>query len=93
MDEKKLSYIDKLLNSEIKNNRIAGASVMIYKDGEICYNRQFGWADKENKIAVQKDTIFRLYSCTKPITATALMILFERGELELEYPLYKYTVI
>lgn len=90
MDKKKLSYIDKLLNSEIKSNRIAGASVMIYKDGETCYNRQFGWADKENKIAVQKDTIFRLYSCTKPITATALMILFERGELELEYPLYKY---
>lgn len=90
MDKNKLSYIDKLLNGEIDGNRIAGASVLIYKDGEICYNRQFGWADKENKIAVKEDTIFRLYSCTKPITATALMILYERGELELEYPLYKY---
>lgn len=90
MDAKKLCYIDKLLNREIDDNRIAGASVMIYKDGETCYNKQFGWADKENNIPVKEDTIFRLYSCTKPVTAVALMILFERGELELEYPLYKY---
>ena len=90
MDAKKLCYIDKLLNKEIDDNRIAGASVMIYKDGETCYNKQFGWADKENNIPVKEDTIFRLYSCTKPVTAVALMILFERGELELEYPLYKY---
>ena len=90
MDAKKLCYIDKLLNKEIDDNRIAGASVIIYKDGDTCYNKQFGWADKENNIPVKEDTIFRLYSCTKPVTAVALMILFERGELELEYPLYKY---
>lgn len=90
MNIKKLCYIDKLLNREIDDNRIAGASVMIYKDGETCYNKQFGWADKENNVPVTEDTIFRLYSCTKPVTAVALMILFERGELELEYPLYKY---
>lgn len=90
MDKKRLSRIDSLLQNEISNKRIPGASVMVYKDGEICFDKQYGYADVENGKKISKDTIFRLYSCTKPITATALMILFERGELELEYPLYRY---
>lgn len=90
MDKKRLSRIDSLLQNEIGNKRIPGASVMVYKDGEICFDKQYGYADVENGKKISKDTIFRLYSCTKPITATALMILFERGELDLEYPLHRY---
>lgn len=90
MDKKRLSRIDSLIQNEIGNKRIPGASVMVYKDGEICFDKQYGYADVENGKKISKDTIFRLYSCTKPITATALMILFERGELDLEYPLHRY---
>lgn len=90
MDRKRLLNIDRLMNSQVEQKRIAGASVMVYKDGTLCYDDQFGWADIENRVRISRDTIFRLYSCTKPITATALMILFERGELELEYPVHRF---
>lgn len=90
MDRKRLLNIDSLINSQIEQKRIAGASIMVYKDGTLCYDDQFGWADIENRVRISRDTIFRLYSCTKPITATALMILFERGELELEYPVHRF---
>lgn len=90
MNKTRLSRIDNLIQTEIKDKKIAGASVLVYKDGEMCFDKQYGYADIENKKPIEKDTIFRLYSCTKPITATALMILFERGELDLEYPLHKY---
>lgn len=90
MNKTRLSLIDNLIQTEIEDKKIAGASVLVYKDGEMCFDKQYGYADIENKKPIEKDTIFRLYSCTKPITATALMILFERGELDLEYPLHKY---
>lgn len=90
MNKTRLSRIDNLIQTEIKDKKIAGASVLVYKDGEMCFDKQYGYADIETKKPIEKDTIFRLYSCTKPITAAALMILFERGELDLEYPLYKY---
>ncbi|MCC8192178.1 MAG: beta-lactamase family protein [Ruminococcus sp.] len=90
MDKTRLNRIDKLLQSQIDDRKLAGASVAIYKDGEVCFDRQYGYADIESSRKIEKDTIFRLYSCTKPITATAMMILFERGEVELEYPLWKY---
>lgn len=90
MNKTRLDRIDDLLQTEINDKKIAGASLLVYKDGEMCFDKQYGYADIENNKKINKDTIFRLYSCTKPITATALMILFERGELDLEYPLHKY---
>ena len=90
MNKTRLSRIDDLIQTQIRDKKIAGASVAVYKDGEMCFDKQYGYADIENNKKIEKDTIFRLYSCTKPITATALMILFERGELDLEYPLHKY---
>lgn len=90
MNKTRLDRIDDLIGGEISAKKIAGASVLVCKDGEVCFDKQYGFADVENKKQIKKDTIFRLYSCTKPITAAALMILFERGELDLEYPLHKY---
>lgn len=90
MNKTRLDRIDDLIGGEISAKKIAGASVLVCKDGEVCFDKQYGFADVENKKQIEKDTIFRLYSCTKPITAAALMILFERGELDLEYPLHKY---
>lgn len=90
MNKTRLSRIDDLIQTQIRDKKIAGASVAVYKDGEMCFDKQYGYADIQNNKKIEKDTIFRLYSCTKPITATALMILFERGELDFEYPLHKY---
>ena len=82
--------IDALINKTISSGEIAGASILIIKDGEEKYKKVYGEADKENHIKVQDDTIFHLYSMSKPITAAAVMILFERGEMDVCDPVSKY---
>lgn len=61
----------------------SGANLLVLKDGkEICYS-QYGYRDLKNKTPFSRDTIFRLYSMTKPITAAAAMILVDRGQIDL----------
>lgn len=83
-------YIKEEIEKEIQNCNISGASVCIIKDGKEIYKDNFGFADKENNIKMADDTIFRMFSTTKPITATAIMILFERGKIDLYDPVSMY---
>lgn len=82
--------VNKLIQKEVEDGNVTGASMLvIHKDKEI-YHNTFGYADKENKIPMKRDTIFRMFSMTKPITAVATMILVERGEIDLWDPVSKY---
>lgn len=73
---------DVLLDA-VRAGQIAGANLLILKDGEqLCY-AQAGYADVEARKPYSRDTIVRFYSMTKPITATAAMLLVERGQLDL----------
>lgn len=86
----KFSYIQPFVEHEIEKNQIAGANICVIKDDKMIFNQSFGYADKENKKTMQRDTIFRLFSMTKPITAVAIMILYERGQIFLFDPVSKY---
>lgn len=79
-----------IINGEIKNGNIAGANICIIKDDKEVYYNEFGYADMEQKIPMKRDTIIRLYSMTKPVTAAAAMLLFERGVIDLYDPVSKY---
>ena len=74
----------------INTGKIPGCQVLIGRRGHVAYFRSFGFADKEREVAVRDDTIFRIYSMTKPITSIALMMLFEEGRLQLTDPVYKF---
>ena len=65
--------------------------LVFHKDEEI-YFGAYGYADKEEGRPMQRDTICRLYSLTKPVTAAAIMILAERGDLDLRDPVSLYPV-
>ncbi len=67
----------------VRDGVTAGANLLIVQDGkEILYEEQ-GYADLEERTPIRRDTIFRLYSMSKPITAAAAMLLLERGQLDL----------
>lgn len=83
-------YIKEEIEKEIKKDNIKGASVCIIKDDKEIYRENFGFSDKEKNIEMADDTIFRMYSMTKPITAVATMILFERGKIDLYDPVSMY---
>ena len=80
------SRMKEALLRAIENREMAGASLMILKDGEEQFYCEEGYADLERKKRIGRDSIHRLYSMTKPITAAAVMLLVERGLVDLAQP-------
>lgn len=88
--EKRIKDMDRLIESEIASGNLAGANLLLLKDGNELYRASYGMADIEKKIPMTKDTIFRMFSMTKPITCAAAMLLMERGILDVYDPVSKY---
>jgi CubicO group peptidase (beta-lactamase class C family) len=85
-----LARIDAYLKNEIAENKIPGAIMMIQRNGKTAYFNSFGVRDPATKEPMTPDTIFRIYSMSKPITTVAAMMLVEEGRLSLDEPLSKY---
>ena len=77
------AQINDILAAAVRNHECAGANVLIRRHGEEVLYSQAGMADIAEGRRVERDSIFRLYSQTKPITAAAVMILVERGLIDL----------
>lgn len=82
--------MSQIVENGIANGQLVGANVLMIKDDEEIYFRSHGYADKEKNIPMKRDSIFRMYSMTKPITAAVTMILAERGKIDLLDPVYKF---
>ncbi|MCC8946818.1 beta-lactamase family protein [Bradyrhizobium sp. Arg62] len=74
----------------IDAGRFPGTQVLIYRRGKIVHSTVQGFADLGRKAPVKDDTIFRIYSMTKPITSVAFMMLVEEGKVALDEPVAKY---
>lgn len=75
--------LTQMLEASVAKGEVAGANLLILKDGKEIAYAQAGYADKEAGRTYDRNTIFRMYSMTKPITGAAAMILLERGQLDL----------
>lgn len=82
--------IDNILNNAFNNREIIGAVSAVYKNGTIIYSGRAGYADMESSKPMTDDTIFRLFSLSKPVTSAAAMILIDRGILSPDDPVSKY---
>lgn len=80
------SKLNGLLQRAIHNGEIAGANLLIIKDGKELVYTEAGHANIEKNVPFKRDTICRIYSMSKPVTSVAAMILMERGKLELGQP-------
>jgi CubicO group peptidase (beta-lactamase class C family) len=78
------------MENYITPGKIAGCQVMVSRGGVPAYFRSFGQMDIERNKPMQEDTIFRIYSMTKPITSVALMMLFEEGRFQLNDPVSRF---
>ena len=90
LGSKEINQIKNVLRMSINNNYIAGANLLVIKNGEEIFYHEDGFADIKNEVRIKRNSIFRLYSMTKPITAAAVMILLERGEIDLYEPVSKF---
>jgi CubicO group peptidase (beta-lactamase class C family) len=74
----------------VEAGRFPGTQLLVYRRGKVVHSSVQGFADLERKVPVKDDTIYRIYSMTKPITSVAFMMLFEEGRVALDEPVAKY---
>lgn len=79
-----LTGFDVWMKSFLDEHKVPGAALAIVKDGKLIYARGFGYADRDAKEPVQPESLFRIASVSKPITAVAVLQLVEQGKLKLD---------
>lgn len=84
------SDLDDFILDEMDIENAPGMSTLIVKNGEIVWVESYGWADVENSIPVEDSTVFMLASVSKVFTGTALMILHENGQIDLDRDINTY---
>lgn len=82
--------IDRALRQMVADGRAAGVSALIWKNGREAYFGTAGYADREAKKPMRRDTLVQIFSMTKPVTGVALMQLWEQGRFRIDDPLSKY---
>lgn len=82
--------IDRVMESYLENHEMAGGALIVRKNDEIVYDGRWGYADLAARRPITENTVFRMASMTKCVTAVAVMKLVEEGRLELDAPLSQY---
>ena len=86
----RLNRIDDIFKTGITENKIPGAVIAIARKGKLVYFKAFGMQNVSAGIPMSTDSIFRIYSMTKPLVSSGAMLLYEEGKLYLSEPVGKY---
>ena len=86
-----IQFARTLVQAIMEESGTPGMSVAVGIDGEIVWSEGFGYADVEHRVPVWEETKFRIGSVSKPVTATALGLLYEQGRLDLDEPVQQYV--
>ena len=86
----RLSRIGAVMQGYVDQNKLAGLVALVARHGKVVYRERFGMMDVQAAKPMQFDTIFRIYSMTKPITSVALMMLYEEGRFQLRDPVSRF---
>jgi CubicO group peptidase (beta-lactamase class C family) len=82
--------LDSVVQQHVDENRVAGAVVLVLRDGKPIYEKAFGWSDKEANRQMTVDAIFRIASQTKALTSAAILMLMEEGRLTPSMPVSRF---
>lgn len=88
----RLTRITKTMQRYVDDRKSAGIVTLVARQGAVVHLEKYGYQNLEKKTPMALDTLFRIYSMTKPITSVALMILYEQGLVRLEDPVHKYIL-
>ena len=90
-DAQRLARLDTYMAKAVADGRVAGMITLMARHGQIVSEKAYGYRSLATKAPMTRDTIFRLYSMTKPITGVAMMMLFEEGKWRLDDPITKFV--
>ncbi len=86
----RLNRVNKMMQGYIDKGKLASGLTMLARHGETFHFEPYGVLDLESGVPVERDTLFRIYSMTKPITSAAVMMLYEEGHFSLDDPVGKF---
>jgi CubicO group peptidase (beta-lactamase class C family) len=86
----RLARLDAVLHRYVDDGKLPGVQTLINRHGELVHRDCYGFTDVEGGKKVEPDTLYRIYSMTKPITSVALMMLYEEGAFLLENPVSRW---
>ncbi|MHA6792646.1 serine hydrolase domain-containing protein [Pseudonocardia bannensis] len=89
-DADRLKRVDTHFRRYVDDGRLAGWTIAVARRGRVAHLSHYGSRDLEAGLSVEADTLWRIYSMTKPITSVAALMLYERGALELTDPVSRY---
>jgi CubicO group peptidase (beta-lactamase class C family) len=90
LSSERLKRITAGLKNDVDKGAIPGTVVLIARKGKVAYYEVTGFQDRENKIPMARNSIFRVASMSKPFTSLAAMMLAEEGKIQLAYPVSRY---
>ncbi len=90
-DSARLKKLDDYMAKVVADGRVAGMTTLLARHGQVVGFKTYGKANLETGAPIKEDTIFRIYSMTKPVTGVAMMILFEQGKWRLDDPVTRYV--
>jgi CubicO group peptidase (beta-lactamase class C family) len=90
LSAERLNRITQAMKDDYASGEISGAVALVARHGKIAYFQSVGMGDREENVPMKNDTIFRIYSMSKPITSVAVMMLYEEGKFFLNDPVSKY---
>ena len=86
----RLQMLEQALQAEVDQGRLAGIAVLVEQDGKLLHRSQHGYQDIAGDVPLAEDTLYKIFSLTKPVTSVAMLMLQEQGKLSLDDPLAKY---
>lgn len=90
LSQQGIARLDAAIEAAVSDGRIPGAVALIGRKGSVAHFKAYGLSDRDKRTPMRRDDIFRIYSMTKPVVATALLMEFEKGKFRLDDPLEKY---
>jgi CubicO group peptidase (beta-lactamase class C family) len=82
--------MDTLLSEAVEQGDVIGVSALVFDEGQTVYKGAFGLGDRERETPLTQDSVFRIYSMTKPVTSVVIMDLVEEGKISLDDPVTKF---
>lgn len=90
LSPEQLARLDARMHSYVDSGKTGGVVTLIARHGKIAHFDAYGWADRETQQPMQRDTVVRMFSMTKPVASVALLMLYEEGKFKLTDPLEKF---
>lgn len=90
ISEPRLQMLSQAMHRQVADGKLAGIATLVWQDGKVVHRQQTGYLNVDEQVPLSDDTIYKIFSLTKPITGTAVLMLHEEGKFQLDDPVEQY---